>query len=540
MRRLKLSTWAMAAVGALSVSAASAGEPGACRPQAETNSYQALYQPANLEEIELVSHCDTACDECAPISCDSCDGCDGCGDSGCSLGGDGKFLFFDGLKRMEFLEDECGDPLLTLSAGGALRYRFYNEDNRLRPPGPGNDRQSNYSQWRFTPYLQADIGDRVTAYIQGIDAPTFGNEIRQLPIDENRFDLLQYYVDIKVLETDSGSLGFKWGRQLLQYGDQHVVSPLAWANTFRNFEGYKVYWKGENWDVDGLLDMRSVNGAAGNIFRPNSFDTPDQTRSLHGIYSTYKKLDKGKLDLYWLWSREDEFPVNPAANTTSGNRHTFGARWYHTNAIKDACGDVARTWKYDIQGAYQVGEDAVGGINGGATSDVEAGFFNMTASHTWNQAAWTPTITGLFYYGSGDQNTADGTNDAVYTLFPLGHAYWGLADQFSGQNLIDYMVATTVKPTKKLTLSAAFHVFEKAEQADAIYNIANVRLGSTAGTSQNIGSELDLIATYQWKENVTLQGGYFWFWYGDAVGEAVGGVPTADSDTFYFLANWTF
>ena len=148
-------------------------------------------------------------------------------------------------------------------------------------------------------------------------------------------------------------------------------------------------------------------------------------------------------------------------------------------------------------------------------------------------------MTGLFYYGSGDDDLTDDVNQSVYTLYPLGHAYWGLADQFSGQNLVDYSVALTVKPTKKLTLLSAFHYFNKAEEADAVYNIANVALGPTAGTDRHIGTELDFVATYALKDNVTLQGGYFWFFYGDAINES-GGFARDDAEAFYFLVNYTF
>lgn len=535
MIRTKLSQWALIAVGAIGANTALADAPRGSHPASQSYT----------SEIQLVSHCEGCVDDCCPteVACDdccdadSCDGlgCDGCGDGDCDLF-PAKLGFLDCLKDMELFADPCGDPALTLSAGGALRYRYYSEDNRLRPPGPGNNRQSNYSQWRFTPYVEANYKDRLTAHVEMIDASTFGNEIGILPIDENRWDLLEAYVDAKLYTNDAGTLGARIGRQRLLYGDQHVLSPLAWANTFRNFEGYKLYWKGENWDVDALIDMKSVNGPAGAPFKPDSFDTADQSRSLSGIYSTYKGLDKGKMDLYWLWANER----TPGANRTDGDRHTFGARWYHTKAVKDECDEVARTWNYDVQGAYQIGSDIIG-IHGANEQNVTAGFLNLMTSHTWNQATWTPTLTGLFYYGSGDKNLNDGDIDTVYTLYPLGHAYWGLADNFSGQNLIDYSLAMTVKPTKKLTLLTALHYFQKAEEADAIYNIANVALGGTQGTaSRNIGSELDIVATYALTENITLQGGYFWFWYDQAVAQAMGGVPNGDSDTFYFFMDYKF
>ena len=45
----------------------------------------------------------------------------------------------------------------------------------------------------------------------------------------------------------------------------------------------------------------------------------------------------------------------------------------------------------------------------------------------------------------------DTETNTVSILYPLNHAYWGIIDNLSGQNLIDYSVHATVKPTDKLT-----------------------------------------------------------------------------------------
>ena len=173
------------------------------------------------------------------------------------------------------------------------------------------------------------------------------------------------------------------------------------------------------------------------------------------------------------------------------------------------------TYAWDWEGAFQVGEDIVGA---GPAQDVQAGFFSSINRLTLNQVAWSPTVSGIFYWGSGDDDPTDGTQHTVSTLFPLGHAYWGLIDNFSGQNLLDYSVEFSVKPTEKLTCLAAFHWFQKHQAEDAIWNIAGAPFGGVTETgSRYIGNEIDLVATYKLKKNVTLQAGYFWFFYGDAV-----------------------
>lgn len=463
-------------------------------------------------------------DLCLPSS----DGCDSisCADDGwlSCLCSDTPLLA--GLKNQQM-------GCWTYSIGGEFRYRYLDERNRLRPPATG--RYSSYHQTRFTPYLEVKYGDQFTGYVQAIDAHTFDNELIVLPIDENRADLLRAYADFKLMGDKQEQLRFKVGRQFLKYGSQHLVSPLGWSNTFRNFEGYKLYYSGPEFSIDAFA-TRPVNGAAGHIPKFMSFDSPDQSRWFSGVYATWKKAPRGTLDLYWLWLDEDQ----DLAFRLDGNRHTFGARYAGSMPYKDACGDPLFTWSWDWEGAFQTGQDIVGT---GPIQDVKAGMFSAISGVTFNQLRWTPKIDGIFYWGSGDDDPTDGDQGTFNTLFPLGHAYWGILDNFSGQNLFDYGTQVTVKPTDKLTFVTAVHWFQKDQAEDAIWNIAGVPFGGFAPTdSRYLGNEVDLIATYSVNQNLTLQSGYSWFFYGQAVnGHPVTAVADRDDATqFYFFADWKF
>lgn len=454
------------------------------------------------------------CDPFAPAS-NGCDFID-CGDDWCGDYGD---LFK--LPKNKTIHGE-----LTGSVGGELRYRYLDEDNRLRPGGPG---RSSYDQWRFTPFLELKYGKFVTAHVQAIDAATFDADLVELPIDENRSDLLQYYVDLGLWDTEGDPLRLRVGRQFLKYGGQRLVSPLGWSNTFRNFEGFRLYHESSDWVVDGFA-TQPVNGAAGNTYRPSSYDTPDQSVWFSGIYSTWKKAPHGSVDLYWLWLNEEE----PNLARQDGRRHTIGARYAGNYPVKsDGATDLTLLW--DVEGAWQFGTDSF--MSGGADQDVNAGFFTVVGGTTFNAVPWKPTVKGLFWWGSGDSDPTDGEINTVSTLFPLGHAYWGLIDNFNGANLLDYSVQLSVQPHKKLTLLTAVHWFDKDETNDFIYNIAGAPLGPT-GTPQQIGSELDLVATYAVHKDLQVQLGYFWFWYGDAVSTT--GLARDDASQLYVMTTWKF
>ena len=433
------------------------------------------------------------------------------------IAGDEPFL--PGLK-----DQKVGD--LTYSLGGEVRYRHMNERNRFRPGGPG---QSSYELWRFTPWLKADYNGLIGGYVQAIDASMFGLDAPYTPtqIDVNRADLLQYYAELNLGESGDGKLTYRYGRQFLQYGGQRLLSSLAWANTFRNFEGHKLVYASDDWDIDAF-SMHSVNAAAGNSLHPESFDNPDQSRMISGVYSTWKGIENNSLDLYYLYF--DESDSNAAL--MDGTRHTLGTRLAGSQPIRQGQ-TLIGTWNWDVEGAWQVGEDNFGSA---AYRDVQAGMAGALGGYTFEDVTWKPGLGGIFYWGSGDNDPTTGDINTFYSLYPLGHAYWGQIDNFSGQNLLDYGVQASLKPHQKLSLVSQWHYFDLAQASDRIYNIAGAALPGSGDS--HVGNELDLVGTYTHSKSLNVQLGYFWFFYGDAVNQ--GALARKDAEQLYLQTTWSY
>jgi hypothetical protein len=415
---------------------------------------------------------------------------------------------------------------LTWNAGGELRYRFMNERNRLRPPGPGH---STYDLWRVTPYVQANYAGVVGGYVQAIDASMFGLDApyTKTPIDVNRADLLQYYGELTIPELGDGRLSYRYGRQFLQYGGQRLLSSLAWANTFRNFEGHKLIYSGGDWTADAF-SMLSVNGAAGSPLHPFSFDPPDQSRRISGVYSTWKGLEHNSLDLYYLWFDEQE--SSPAL--MDGSRHTLGSRLAGNLPVKDGKATVG-SWNWDVEAAWQFGEDNFGSA---AFRDVQAGMAGALGGYTWESLPWKPGVGGIFYWGSGDNDPTTGDIHTFFTMYPLGHAYWGQIDNFSGENLLDYGAQFSLKPHNKLNVVTQWHYFELPQPSDRIYNIVGTALPGSGDA--HVGSELDVVATWTASPSFNVQLGWLYFFYGDAVND--GTLARADAEQLYLQATVTF
>ncbi len=475
--------------------------------------------------------CDSNCDS---NSCKKACDLDGTCDDNCCGNGKEKCHIFKRLITLDFARND--QPLLHClqdkqfeflgdcwhySVGGHFRYRYMDEENRIgRPPGV----RETYHLWRTVGELTVG-NDWLTLYGQGIDAHIQEEELGLTPIDENRADMLQFYADAEILDIDGKTLSVRVGRQTLKYGAERFISPLAWANTFRNFEGARVMFRSCNWDIDAFA-VQPVNGAArGIVYRPESYDQPDQSVVFAGAYATRRNTFHGDLDVYYLHFNEDV----PTANRHNGRRHTVGGRWYGEKA-KCNCDVVKHTLLWDVEGGIQWGEDDFGAL---ANGDVLAWYGTGMIGIRFDCVKTRPELRAVAWYGSGDRDATDGEINTVSTLYPLGHAHWGLIDNFNGSNLIDISAQGIIHPFKKFSVLTAWHWFNKAETSDVIYNIGGAPFG-VPGESREIGHELDVVGTYTFNKNFNVSVGYLWFWYGDAVtASADGRLPRPDAHELY-------
>ena len=57
------------------------------------------------------------------------------------------------------------------------------------------------------------------------------------------------------------------------------------------------------------------------------------------------------------------------------------------------------------------------------------------------------------------------------------------------------------------------------------------------GGSREIGQEFDLVGTYTFNPNLSLQLGYAKFWYGDAINRTA---PRGDAELFYAMTTLNY
>ncbi len=372
--------------------------------------------------------------------------------------------FFDPIKRIHL-----GNKWLW-SLGGEERYQLKNEvANGERLDGRNNPY---YSLNRLR--LSSDLWycDELRWYVEFIDAVSSNQALMPLNIDINKGDFLDLFVDVKLAEFKKHPVYVRGGRQELLYGSQRLISPLDWANTRRTFEGAKVFWHGDKFDVDAFW-MRPVQ------ILPSRLDTWEVNRQFAGLWTTYRPVDGQWIDAYYLYLDNDlPFPPVPPGGRGGLNVNTVGSRYA---GRKDS-------FLWDFEGMYQFGAVTDNSISAGAAT---AG-----VGYWCQRAAWNPTFFIYYDYASGDDD--GGRGGTFDQLFPFGHYYFGAADAVGRRNINDLSLHMFVYPTKWIFAGLQGHFFYLDSAKDALYNFQGIptRKDPTGRAGKHVGEEVDFIINF--------------------------------------------
>jgi len=404
-----------------------------------------------------------------------------------------------------------GDGIL-LDVGGQYRARYHAERNIRNggiPNGLGlTGRDDDFLLHRTRVYLNAEVGERVRFYGEALDAVSNYEDYTPRPIEENRLDIQNLFLDVVLMDACRGTLTARVGRQELQFGSQRMVSPLDWANSRRTFDAAMLMWRGDDWDIDGFYSSYAIRKNPDYLTK---VDPSDGDYQMYGVYSTYKGLCRDKIDFYWL--AHDNY-VDGYQYDTLGTRY-----WGEQN-----------NWLYEAEGAYQFGT---------RTNDANhsAGAWTLGLGRKLARAPWNPTL--WFYY-----DWASGSNDGTGGFdhyYPLAHLYLGLMDLYSRKNVEDINLLLKMSPHERVKFLAWFHVFRLQNGNDVPYNLNNsAYAGLAPGTSvsRDLGTELDLILDFTLTERTDLLFGYSHFWAGDYY-TAPGSVAPVSTDADFFYTQFT-
>lgn len=412
--------------------------------------------------------------------------------------------FFDPLKRVRL-----GDNWL-FSTGGQLWNRYMNEDNsRL------TQADNVYNLFRVRAYGDLWYQDKFRVYAEFISAHQNGEDLTPLPIDVNRADIQNLFIDVKVGEIDGKPVYVRVGRQELLLGSQRLISTLDWANTRRTFDGVSAFYQGEKWDFN-LFWLQFVVPSAAKL------DSVDNNQNFAGAWFTYHPDKNSALDLYYLFLDNTNTIIQQGIVRGPFNVHTLGTRY---SGDKD-------NFLWDVELALQLGERG--------DEDIVAGMASIGGGYHFANVPLNPTFWVYYDYASGDHNPNHGDYNTFNQLYPFGHYYFGWADLVGRQNINDLNSHLFLYPSNWVTLWLQYHHFWLADSHDALYNTAGnaYRRSPTGAAGTDVGDEMDVVLNFHLSKHSDICVGYCKLFGGEFLEKTAAANRAVDSDLFFLMYNY--
>jgi hypothetical protein len=411
---------------------------------------------------------------------------------------------FNFLKRIRLGDD------FMFTTGGEWRWRYNNEVNS-RLSGKDNT----YYLTRTRVYGDFWYRDLFRIYGEFINAQSFDQDLPPLVTDQYNPNFLNLFADAKLGTIRDQPLWLRGGRQELLYGSERLISPLAWVNTQRTFQGGKLFWQNDKLSLDAFCVQPVVPSA-------NSFASVNWQQVFSGVWGTYRPIKGEIVDLYYL-DLQDSTLIYSGENGVKGalNVSTVGSRWYGNK----------NDWLWDAEGMLQFGRYSNQGILANA--------YTMGGGYNFSKAPMSPTLWLYYDYASGDPAPgAGGVHRTFNQLFPFGHFYFGMMDIVGRQNINDVNGKLLLYPVKWMTTWVEYHVLRLDSPKDALYNSAGVveRIDPTGKAGINVGEILTIVNnfTIDLHQNVFVQ--YSHLYAGDFLYRTGNGRPQTQDELYLMYA----
>jgi hypothetical protein len=364
---------------------------------------------------------------------------------------------------------------------------------------------------------------------------THGTRIRQLWVQVEPVEDLKFRVgrqDIK-LGTEVMYAEPNWKYLKVARGSQRLVGTVGWTHGERSNDGvvatydlgdYLVYAFGAK-PTTGVFDLR------------RSYATQDRI-TYGGATLTAKRgtwLPDTEVRLFGL-GYEDKRHMRDAglSDNRSVNVYTTGFSLIRVHPMDGGNADLL------LWGAYQWGSFPDVTPTSAATPrnslSHNAWAALAEAGYQFTERKMKPWVRIGLNIASGDKNSNDSTHGTFFNMLPTNHLYYGFADQFALQNIIDYFVQLKLTPLPKSDLNLMLHRIQLYTSDDAQYfgtgAFSKQAIPGGFGFGANpsnghhsVGTELDVIASYKVNKRVALQAGYSYIW-----GNAVFNALSSDDD----------
>jgi alginate export protein len=381
--------------------------------------------------------------------------------------------------------------------GGQFRNRWEEAGNiGYRPMSDGYD----LTQLRLGMYIRPVKWFEAVAVTQ--DSRVFFNQqVPSQPPYQNVWDIREAYA--RIGSDTEGLLDLVVGRQMFSFGDERVIGPSDWSNMGRTFDTVRLDLHPKNLNVS-IFAASEINAIDGHI------DHHIEGNDLYGIYSSFRKLvPRALLEPYLLWRVA---PGNILLPETAGQ----GAMSEVTGGARIA-GALPGDFDYDVEMNKQTGS------LGHYSIDAWAGHWNV--GKTFVNTAGKPRPFVEYNYATGNRNPQGNTWTTHDQIYPSSHDKMEFADQFGWRNIKDLRVGVMQKVAKRWGFTEMINNLWLVSKNDAVYSASGAPYIAPhpSATSTHLGTEVDLIGTFNQNAHVTYGFGLAYLFTGAYLKEATPG-----------------
>lgn len=353
--------------------------------------------------------------------------------------------------------------------GGEARMRYEAFENDVW--GGGVEPDHDYTWWRATPYVEVHRDASFRALAQLIVAFEDGDEAGISPVDEDRGDVLQAFVEAGPPDIVGALTPQLWlGRRVLAYGSERLISTRLGPNVPRAFDVVGLTLAAKRRTVD-LFWSRPVTVEDGAFD-----DTADESRSLWSAYATWDVAERVGLDLYGIGYTDELASYEQGSGRE--RRRTFGLRSF---GYQD-------TWDWNVEVFGQIGSFAGGDVRAWSVA-TDVGCALDFASRGTRLGLRANAI-------SGDSDPADEDLGTFQAMFPKGK-YFGEIGLIGPANLLNVHPSLEVPLSPQWTATLAAVLYWRESTGDGVYGVAGQLLEPGAGSDERyIGTQIDVGVEY--------------------------------------------
>ncbi|MES2768847.1 MAG: alginate export family protein [Bdellovibrionota bacterium] len=380
-----------------------------------------------------------------------------------------------------------------------MRFRFTNTENE------GFDKSANDNETQQRTKIGATMtkGEDLTATVTLLNASTWGNAGAGNTSGElisNGSDSEIYVYEAFAFWKAMDNFALKIGRGALDLADGSVIAKNDWEQTPWSFEGaYGAYFT--EWANIGLFGVKGMNDESGATVGGNTADI-----NFYGLSVDVKNLPE--------WLKMVNIHALQSKATGVGGTLGFDEKLRLGLTVK---GDSSAV-DYRLSYAMYDGETSVGG-----TADHEASMLDAEVGFSMPDVM-NMRISALYHMDSGSSATAT-KNETYDAFFYERHANAGLMDIIGWGNSTYIKVGVALEPMEMTKVGLDYYMFTKTEKDDSVYNYSATSgtgnltaIAGTAGTDDDVGSEIDVWATKMLSNGAELNARLGFFQAGDAFG----------------------